>query len=122
MFFGGPQCLPSLWNRPSFPIPKKKRFSCPAVSGAKRWIRSSPAFWNLKSGGSRPRSTKRKSPSPPLPRRINLAKNDRPIGVFDSGVGGLTVLKALVQVLPKEKFIYVGDTARVPYGNKSPEA
>jgi glutamate racemase len=48
--------------------------------------------------------------------------SSRPIGVFDSGVGGLTVLKALARFLPREKFIYVGDTARVPYGSKSPEA
>ena len=45
-----------------------------------------------------------------------------PIGVFDSGVGGLTVLKALTALLPREDFIYVGDTARVPYGTKSAEA
>ncbi len=44
-----------------------------------------------------------------------------PIGVFDSGVGGLTVLKALCQRLPGEDFIYLGDTARVPYGRKPPE-
>jgi glutamate racemase len=44
-----------------------------------------------------------------------------PIGVFDSGVGGLTVLRSLLSILPKENFIYVGDTARVPYGTKSPE-
>jgi glutamate racemase len=44
-----------------------------------------------------------------------------PIGVFDSGVGGLTVLRALRALLPGEDFIYVGDTARVPYGSKSPE-
>lgn len=42
----------------------------------------------------------------------------RPIGVFDSGVGGLTVLKALRQALPREDFLYFGDTARVPYGSK----
>ncbi len=44
-----------------------------------------------------------------------------PIGVFDSGVGGLTVLKALVAQLPRERFVYLGDTARLPYGTKSPE-
>jgi glutamate racemase len=44
-----------------------------------------------------------------------------PIGVFDSGVGGLTVLKALVTQLPRERFVYLGDTARLPYGTKSPE-
>lgn len=42
----------------------------------------------------------------------------RPIGVFDSGVGGLTVLKALKEALPREDFLYFGDTARVPYGGK----
>ena len=42
----------------------------------------------------------------------------RPIGVFDSGVGGLTVLKALRQRLPQQDFLYLGDTARVPYGRK----
>ena len=44
-----------------------------------------------------------------------------PIGVFDSGVGGLTVLKALLAQLPRERFVYLGDTARLPYGTKSPE-
>jgi glutamate racemase len=43
------------------------------------------------------------------------------IGIFDSGVGGLTVLKEIVTVLPQEDTIYLGDTARVPYGTKSPE-
>ena len=42
-----------------------------------------------------------------------------PIGVFDSGLGGLTVLKSLEQMLPNESFIYFGDTAHVPYGTKS---
>lgn len=46
---------------------------------------------------------------------------DAPIGVFDSGVGGLTVLKALATELPRERFVYLGDTARLPYGTKSPE-
>ncbi len=46
---------------------------------------------------------------------------DRPIGVFDSGVGGLTVLRELVRTLPQERFVYFGDTARVPYGTKSRE-
>lgn len=43
------------------------------------------------------------------------------IGVFDSGIGGLTVLSQLARFMPYEKYIYLGDTARVPYGNKSPE-
>jgi glutamate racemase len=51
-----------------------------------------------------------------------LKNRNHPIGVFDSGVGGLTVLRVLVHLLPQESFIYVGDTARVPYGSKSPEA
>ena len=40
----------------------------------------------------------------------------RPIGVFDSGVGGLTVVRALMERLPMENIVYFGDTARVPYG------
>lgn len=44
-----------------------------------------------------------------------------PLGVFDSGVGGLTVVRALRELLPHESIIYLGDTARVPYGSKSPE-
>jgi glutamate racemase len=47
--------------------------------------------------------------------------NPRPIGVFDSGIGGLTVVKALRDRLPNETVVYLGDTARVPYGPKSPE-
>ena len=43
----------------------------------------------------------------------------QPIGVFDSGIGGLTVVKALVEELPSESIVYFGDTARVPYGTKS---
>src|SRR5471030_1918999 len=45
--------------------------------------------------------------------------SDLPIGLFDSGVGGLTVLKEVARQLPKESTIYFGDTARVPYGSKS---
>jgi glutamate racemase len=48
-----------------------------------------------------------------------LAMNSLPIGIFDSGVGGLTVYRALHERLPDEHFIYLGDTARVPYGTKS---
>ncbi len=46
---------------------------------------------------------------------------DAPIGLFDSGVGGLTVLKAVSRLLPRENLLYLGDTARVPYGSKSGE-
>jgi len=45
-----------------------------------------------------------------------------PVGVFDSGVGGLTVLRALMEALPAESFLYLGDTARLPYGTKSAES
>jgi glutamate racemase len=45
--------------------------------------------------------------------------NEKPIGVFDSGIGGLTVVKRLLSALPDENIIYFGDTARVPYGSKS---
>jgi glutamate racemase len=45
--------------------------------------------------------------------------NDSPIGIFDSGMGGLTVMRALTRRLPCEQFLYLGDTARLPYGTKS---
>ena len=48
-----------------------------------------------------------------------LLNRDLPIGIFDSGVGGLTVYRALHERLPNEHFVYLGDTARVPYGTKS---
>lgn len=47
--------------------------------------------------------------------------NSKPIGVYDSGLGGLTVLKVLQKKFPHENFIYFADTANLPYGNKSPE-
>jgi glutamate racemase len=48
-----------------------------------------------------------------------MNRSDQPIGVFDSGIGGLTVVRALRRALPEESIVYLGDTARVPYGNKS---
>jgi glutamate racemase len=51
---------------------------------------------------------------------MHAPRRDAPIGVFDSGVGGLTVLRALLERLPHEDFVYLGDTARLPYGTKSP--
>lgn len=48
------------------------------------------------------------------------ARAKRPIGIFDSGVGGLTVVRAVRAALPGEDIVYLGDTARVPYGSKSP--
>src|SRR3954469_25869579 len=53
------------------------------------------------------------------PPRREAKKPNRPIGVFDSGVGGLTVAAALRELLPSEDIFYLGDTARVPYGGKS---
>jgi glutamate racemase len=53
---------------------------------------------------------------------IKKKRDPRPIGVFDSGVGGLTVVKELMNELPHQSIIYFGDTARVPYGSKSKEA
>ena len=50
-----------------------------------------------------------------------MKPDSRAIGLFDSGLGGLTVLKSLAQAFPDESFLYVGDVARLPYGNKSPE-
>ena len=44
-----------------------------------------------------------------------------PIGIFDSGIGGLTVANAIARELPNEDFIYFGDTAHLPYGDKSPD-
>ncbi len=49
-----------------------------------------------------------------------MSDANRPIGVFDSGVGGLTVVSALTRRLPAESILYLGDTARLPYGDKSP--
>lgn len=47
--------------------------------------------------------------------------NNQPIGVFDSGIGGLTVAREIVRTLPNESIIYLGDTARIPYGTRSKE-
>lgn len=48
-------------------------------------------------------------------------EKEKPIGVFDSGIGGLTVVKRIASILPEEDIVYFGDTARVPYGSKSNE-
>lgn len=52
---------------------------------------------------------------------INVPDSNAPIGVFDSGVGGLTVVREIMRQMPNEPIVYFGDTARVPYGNKSKE-
>lgn len=64
-------------------------------------------------------------PPPPAlaertPGPLSLHRTERAIGIFDSGIGGLTVLQAIARALPQEHLIYLGDTARVPYGTKSP--
>ncbi|HXI14077.1 MAG TPA: glutamate racemase [Thermoanaerobaculia bacterium] len=51
----------------------------------------------------------------------SAASRNSPIGVFDSGVGGLTVFREIARILPAEPIVYLGDSARVPYGNKSPQ-
>jgi glutamate racemase len=51
-----------------------------------------------------------------------VGKKDQPVGIFDSGIGGLTVAHAIRQALPKENIVYFGDTAHLPYGDKSEAA
>jgi glutamate racemase len=53
--------------------------------------------------------------------RVSMNGDPRPIGVFDSGIGGLTTVRELFQRLPRESVVYFGDTARLPWGNKSKE-
>ena len=50
-----------------------------------------------------------------------MALNSRPVGVFDSGLGGISVLGTLLDVLPQENFVYYGDTRNIPYGDKQPQ-
>lgn len=52
---------------------------------------------------------------------VNMINRNAPVGVFDSGVGGLTVVREIMRQIPNEKIVYFGDTARVPYGSKSKE-
>ena len=52
---------------------------------------------------------------------MQFFKKTSPIGIFDSGIGGLTVAKRIIAMLPNENIVYFGDTARVPYGSKSNE-
>src|SRR5581483_6304431 len=81
---------------------------------------------------NRPRSGARSSVLPPPAKKSwairwrrspepQMANRDSPIGVFDSGIGGLTVLHQIIQALPRENTVYLGDTARAPYGTKSVE-
>src|SRR4028119_223752 len=59
------------------------------------------------------------SSQPEAVQNLKTKIQNQPIGIFDSGVGGLTVYRALHFRLPEERFVYLGDTARVPYGTKS---
>ena len=52
--------------------------------------------------------------------QVPTGRGDAPLGVFDSGLGGLTVVRALREALPDERIVYLGDTARVPYGTRGP--
>ncbi len=54
--------------------------------------------------------------------QVHDRSGNRPIGVFDSGIGGLTVTQEITRLLPNEQIVYFGDTARVPYGTKSRES
>lgn len=54
-----------------------------------------------------------------MPAKSKRKQRDAPIGVFDSGLGGLTVVRAIAEALPHEQLVYLGDTARVPYGTRS---
>ena len=53
---------------------------------------------------------------------MKVKSDTRPIGVFDSGIGGLTIASAIARVMPSENIVYFGDTAHLPYGDKSPAA
>src|SRR5205814_3566778 len=64
-------------------------------------------------------ATRRSAPRLANMTPVTRAPRDRPIGVFDSGVGGLTVLHELLVALPHEDFVYLGDTARFPYGERT---
>ncbi|MEY3399295.1 MAG: glutamate racemase, partial [Bacteroidota bacterium] len=57
-----------------------------------------------------------------MPFFCDMKQEDRPIGIFDSGIGGLTVAAAIRKALPGESLIYFGDTAHLPYGDKSAES
>ena len=56
-----------------------------------------------------------------MDRDMYCHEKEAPIGVFDSGVGGLTVVREIMKQIPNEQIVYFGDTARVPYGSKSRE-
>src|SRR5450432_1569783 len=71
----------------------------------------------MRAGGRNP-SPERHLQIDPRP-LFRVIMNDASIGIFDSVMGGLTVMRALMARLPQERFLYLGDTARLPYGTKS---
>src|ERR1044071_9809284 len=73
--------------------------------------------------GLRKRARQSDGPEPLvlMPTANRLQPSDSPIGLFDSGIGGLTVLQQIHEKLPRENTVYLGDTARSPYGTKSVE-
>ena len=96
-------------------LPRLPRRIAPRRAAAASAAAASAAA--LAAGNGKARSAGRARPAG----RAAADNRARPIGVFDSGIGGLTVLKALVELMPHEDFIYLGDTARLPYGTKSRE-
>src|SRR6266540_6015977 len=66
-------------------------------------------------------TTSKRSSSAPSASSTSEPMDDRPIGVFDSGFGGLTVARAMIDLLPAEDVVYLGDTGRYPYGPKPPD-
>src|SRR5437870_2040112 len=105
--------------------PSRPRSAPPRARGGSTF--SSPGrAWNTATSGWPPESRRARAPkstSTNLDAETRLtALNDlarAPIGVFDSGVGGLTVARAVMARLPAERLVYLGDTARVPYGTRS---
>jgi glutamate racemase len=81
-------------------------------------MRAGPVFFQFLRS---PRKSKESLMAQSRDENTGMNIDDRPIGLFDSGIGGLTVLKTLLGSLPNESFLYLGDTARLPYGSKSPQ-
>src|SRR5690606_27806841 len=91
----------------------------PPHSHAWPWLRMSDARLRRLSDLRLRCAGRRALESPPFNAGKHMTRHDGPIGVFDSGIGGLTVVRALMDRLPFEDIAYFGDTARVPYGIKS---
>lgn len=96
--------------RPVFLRPVESPFpKNPVAHGEKWWynnLHTVPSVPSGRAGGRRRRE------------EVHLEKRERPIGVFDSGLGGISVLRACVALLPQENFLFFGDSANAPYGEK----